>query len=86
MQNSVKGFFEINENMIEILLIWEVLFTHYICSVVHLPSEPSLFFSKYLFGLGFKLVEDDFQHNFAQMNDKAVISIILGDQNDCVGP
>ena len=28
-------------------------------------SEPGLFFSKYVSGMGFKPVQDDFQHNFA---------------------
>ena len=27
-------------------------------------SEPSLFFSNYLFGLGFKPIQDDFQLDF----------------------
>ena len=27
-------------------------------------SEPSLFFSNYLFGLGFKTIQDDFQLDF----------------------
>ena len=27
-------------------------------------SEPSLFFSNYLIGLGFKPIQDDFQHDF----------------------
>ena len=27
-------------------------------------SEPSLFFRNYLIGLGFKPIQDDFQHDF----------------------
>ena len=34
-------------------------------------SEPSLTFSNYFFSLGFKPSQDDFQHDFARMNDKA---------------
>ena len=34
-------------------------------------SEPSLFFSNYLSSMGFKPVEDEFQHNLAQMTDEA---------------
>ena len=34
-------------------------------------SEPSLFFSNYLSGMGFKPVPDEFQHNFAGMTDEA---------------
>ena len=30
-------------------------------------SEPSLFFSNYFFSLGFKPIQDDFQHDFAPM-------------------
>ena len=42
MPYSVKGFFEINEDMVQILLMLEV-FSHRIlrlkiCSVVHLPA------------------------------------------------
>ena len=32
-------------------------------------SEPSLFFSNYFFSLGFKRIQDDFQHVFAQLED-----------------
>ena len=34
-------------------------------------SEPSLFFGNYHFGLGFKPVQDDFQHDFARMTNEA---------------
>ena len=40
-------------------------------------SEPSLFFSNYLFGLGFKSIQDDFRHDFAGMNDEADSSVVL---------
>ena len=54
MSYSVKGFFEINEDMVQILLILEVLFTqdskvedlYYSASP---GSEPSLFFCNYFF-------------------------------------
>ena len=42
-------------------------------------SEPSLFFSNYLFSLGFKPVQDDFQHNLARMTDEADSSLVLAD-------
>ena len=45
--------------------------------MVFLPAVLSLFFSKYLFGLGFKPVQDDFQHDFARMTDKADSSVVL---------
>ena len=65
--------------MVQILLLLEVLFTQNnlrskICPLV-LP-EPSLFFSRYLSDMGFKPVQDDFQHNFARMTDEA-------DNNTC---
>ena len=34
-------------------------------------SEPSLFFSNYLFSLGLKPIQDDFQHDFARMTEEA---------------
>ena len=72
------GFFEINEDMVQILLRLEVLFTQdskvedffYGASS---GSEPSLFFSNYFFSLGFKPIQDDFQHDFARMIDEADI-------------
>ena len=59
----------------------EVLFTHdskaedLFCSAPS-SSEPSLFFSNYLFSLGFKPIQDDFQHDFARMTD---ISVVLAE-------
>ena len=66
----------------QILLMLEVLFTQY--SKVEDPffsasssSEPNLFFSKYFFSLGFKPIQDDFQHDFARMTEKADSSVVL---------
>ena len=59
MPYSVKGFFENNEDMVQILLMLEVLFTQdstvedLFCGASS-GSEPSLFFSNYFFSLGFK--------------------------------
>ena len=59
MPYSVKGFFEINEDMVQILLMLEVLFTQdskvedLFCGASS-GSEPSLFFSNYFFSSGFK--------------------------------
>ena len=72
MPYSVKGFFEINEDMVQILLMLEVLFTQdskvedLFCGASS-GSEPSLFFSNYFFSLGFKPIQDD----FARMTDEA---------------
>ena len=58
MPYSAKGFFEISEDMVQILLMLEVLFTFQDTKVEDLVcgapsgSEPSLFFSNYLFSLG----------------------------------
>ena len=66
MPYSVKGFFEIDEDMIQILLVLEVLFTQdsevedLFCGASS-RSEPSLFFSNYFFSLGFKPIQDNFQ-------------------------
>ena len=64
-----KAFFEINEDMVQILLVLEVLFTQdsevedLFCGASS-GSEPSLFFSNYFFSLGFKPIQDNFQHDF----------------------
>ena len=56
MPYAVKGFFEISEDMVQILLMLKVLFTQNF-KVEDLfrgapsGSEPSLFFSNHLFGL-----------------------------------
>ena len=56
--------------MVQILLMLEVLFTQdsevedLFCGASS-GSEPSLFFSNYLLGLGFKPIQNDFQHDFA---------------------
>ena len=70
MPYAVKGFFEINEDMVQILLVLEVLFTQdsefedLFCGASS-GSEPSLFFSNYFLSLGFKPIQDNFQHDFA---------------------
>ena len=76
MPYSVKGFFEINEDMVQILLMLEVLFTQnskvedLFCGASS-GSEPSLFFSNYFFSLRFQPIQDDFQYDFARMTDEA---------------
>ena len=68
--------------MVQILLMLEVLFTQ-VSRVEDLfcgassGSEPSLFFSNYFFSLGFKPIQEDFQHDFARMTDEAVTSVNL---------
>ena len=84
MPYSVKGFFEINEDMVQILLMLEILFTQdskiedLFCSASS-GSEPSLFFSKYFFSLGIKHIQDDFQHDFARMTDEVDSSVVLAE-------
>ena len=84
MPYSVKGFFEINEGMVQILLMLEVLFT-WVSKVEDLycgtssGSEPSLFFSNNIFSLGFNPIQDDFQHDFARMTDVADSSVVLAE-------
>ena len=80
MPYSVKGFFEINEDMVQILLMLKVLFTQdskvedLFCGA-SFGSEPSLFFSNYFFSLGFKPVQGD----FARMTDEADSSVVLAE-------
>ena len=42
-------------------------------------SEPSMFFSNYLFSLRFKTIQDDFQHDFARMTDEVDSSVVLAE-------
>ena len=41
--------------------------------------KPSLFFSNYLFGLGFKPIQDSFRHDFARVTDEADGSVVLAE-------
>ena len=81
---SVKCFFEINEDMVQILLMLEVLFIQdskvedLFCGASS-GSEPSLFFSNYFFSLGFQPIQDDFQHDFAGMTDEDDSSVVLAE-------
>ena len=84
MPYSVKGIFEINEDMVQILLILEVFFTQdskvedLFCGASS-GYESSLFFSNYFFSLGFKPIQDDFQHDFARKTDEADSSVVLAE-------
>ena len=49
--------------MLEILYIQDIKVEDLFCGALS-GSEPSLFFNNYLFGLGFKPIQDDFQHDF----------------------
>ena len=78
----VERFFEINEDMEQIFLMLEVLFTQDfevedLFRGASSSSEPSLFFSNDLFGLGLKPVEDNFQHDFVRVTDEADGSVVL---------
>ena len=83
MPYSVKGFFEINEDMVHILLMLEVLFTQdskveYLFCGASSGLEPSLFFSIFFFRLGFKPIQDDFQRALARMTNEADTLPLLG--------
>ena len=87
MPYSVKGFFEINEDMVQILPMLEVLFTQdskvedLFCGASS-GSEPSLFFSNYFFSLGFQPIQDDFQHGPVQ---QYLIRLRIAEKCLCVG-
>ena len=70
MPYSVKGVFKINEDMVQILFTQDSKVEDLFCGASS-DSEPSLFFSNYLFSLGFKHIQDDFQHDLARMTDEA---------------
>ena len=70
--------------MVQILLMLEVLFTQdseaevLFCGAPS-GSKTSLFFSNYLFSLGFEPFQDDFQYDFARMTDEAGSSVVLAE-------
>ena len=80
----MKGSYEINEDMVQILLMFQVLYTqdskveYLFCGALS-GCEPSLFFSNFLFSLGFKPIQDDLQHGFAPMTDEAYSSVVLAE-------
>ena len=84
MPDPVKCFFEIYEDVVQILLMLKVLFTQdsevedLFCGASP-GSEPSLFFSNYLFSLGFEPVQDYSQHDFTWMTDEADDWVILAE-------
>ena len=70
--------FEISEDTVQILLMLGELFTQDseaedLFRGASSGSELGLFFSNYRFGLGFKPVQDDFQHVFARVTDCSVV-------------
>ena len=84
MPYSVKGLFEINEDMVQILLMLVVIFTQdskvkdlFCCASS--GSEPSLFFNNYFFNLGFMPFQGDFQHDFARIPDEADSYVVLAE-------
>ena len=71
--------------MAQILLMLNVLFTHdskveelFFCGSSS-GSGPSLFFSNYLFGLGFNPVQDNLQHDFARVTDEVDGFVVLAE-------
>ena len=64
--------------MLEVLFTQDSKVEDLFCGVPS-SSEPSLFFSNYLFNLGFKLIQDDFKHDFARMTDEADSSVVLAE-------
>ena len=78
MPYSVKGSFEINKDMVQILLMLEVLFTQdsevedLFCSASS-GSKPSLFISNYFFSLGVKPIQNDFQYDFFELLMRLIV-------------
>ena len=84
MPYPVEGFLEINEDMVQILLMLGVLFTQNsvfedLFHVASSGSDSGLFFSNYFFGLRFKPITDDFQHDFVWVTDEADNSVDLAE-------
>ena len=64
--------------MLEILLTQDSKTEDLFCGASS-GSEPSLFFSNYLFGSGFKPIQDDTQHDFARITDEADSFVVLAE-------
>lgn len=82
MPYPVECFLEINEDVVYVLLMLAVLFTHnsqveYLFCSSSFLAKAWLFFSDDLFCLGYELVQDDFQHYFAGMAYEAYRAIVL---------
>ena len=78
MPYSVKGLFEINEDMVQIPLMLDSKVENLFCGA-SFGSEPSLFFGNYFFSLGFNPIQDDFQHDFAGMTDEGDSFVVLAE-------
>ena len=76
MPYPAKGFLEVYEDMIEILLMLQVFLaedpeTEYLFCGAPSPSETCLLFCTDLFCLWLESVQEDLQHNLSRMADKA---------------
>ena len=76
MPFSVKGLFEVNDVIVQVLPMLEVPFQQNskvedLFGGASSGSELSFSFSNYFFSLGFKPIQDDFQHDFARRTDEA---------------
>ena len=65
--------------MFEILFTPDAKMENLFCGAPS-SSDSSVFFSDYFFCLGFKPVQDVFQHDFAGMTNEADGSVILGER------
>ena len=68
MPYSVKGFLIINEDMVQTLL----MLGYFSQRILRLKSN-------YLFSLGFKQIQDDFQHDFTRMTVETDSSVVLAE-------
>ena len=80
--NPVKGFLEVFEDMVEVLLVLEIFLTDDLSVEDLLCGTPScseacLFFGNDLLRLWLQSVKYDLQHDFAWVIDEAYCSIVL---------
>ena len=82
MPNSVEGFSDVYENMVEVLLVLEIFLTKdsyvedLLCGAPAC-SEACLFFSDDLLRSWLQSVQYDLQHDFARVTDEADLSVYL---------
>ena len=82
MPNRVEGFFEVYQDMVQVLLVPEIFLTEdsyvedLLCGTPSC-SEACLFFGDDLLRLRLQSVQYDLQHDFAWVTDEAYCSVVL---------
>ena len=89
MPYSIIGFFEIKEDMVQILLMFEIFFQQdskvedLVCGAFLLNAAYSSVIISSAWGISLlktlKFIKANFQHDFARMTDETDSSVVLAD-------